>query len=221
MVLQRDFPKAKVSLAPLYGLNEVPAASKVERAPGRPFTVSFVGRLSQQKRPYLFLRYAARLKRSTDQDVRFILHGSGTLEKETAQLVAKYGLTDHIELRQPPHSVDETLAESDLLVISSDNEGLTLTTFEATAQDVAVLSTDVGSQASLVSARALVPRQPLAFIKAAVERTKAIMSSEELREQIVDEQRQKIAALKELPDARTWTTELYEGWKACPTRSQP
>jgi glycosyltransferase involved in cell wall biosynthesis len=214
MVLQRDVPKAKVSLAPLYGLNEVPAASKVERAPGRPFTVSFVGRLSQQKRPYLFLRYAARLKRSTDQDVRFILHGSGTLEKETAQLVAKYGLTDHIELRQPPHSVDETLAESDLLVISSDNEGLTLTTFEATAQDVAVLSTDVGSQASLVSARALVPRQPLAFIKAAVERTKAIMSSEELREQIVDEQRQKIAALKELPDARTWTTELYEGWKA-------
>jgi hypothetical protein len=59
-----------------------------------------------------------------------------------------------------------------------------------------------------------VPRQPLAFIKEAVERTKAIMASEELREQIVEEQRQKIAALKELPDARTWTTELYEGWKA-------
>jgi glycosyltransferase involved in cell wall biosynthesis len=214
MVLQRDVPKEKVSLAPLYGLNEIPAAKKTEKEPGRPFTVSFVGRLSQQKRPYLFLRYAAQLKRSAEQDVRFILHGSGTLEKETAQLVAKYGLTDHIELRQPPHSVDETLAESDLLVISSDNEGLTLTTFEATAQHVAVLSTDVGSQASLVSARALVPRQPLAFIKEAVERTKAIMASEELREQIVEEQRQKIAALKELPDARTWTTELYEGWKA-------
>ncbi|WP_426225442.1 glycosyltransferase [Pseudarthrobacter sp. DSP2-3-2b1] len=214
MVLQRDVPKAKVSLAPLYGLIDVSAASKIEKEPGRPFTVSFVGRLSQQKRPYLFLRYAAQLKRSTDQDVRFILHGSGTLERETAQLVAKYGLTDHIELRQPPHSVDETLAESDLLVISSDNEGLTLTTFEATAQDVAVLSTDVGSQASLVSARALVPRQPLAFIKAAVQRTKAIMASEELREQIVEEQRKKIAALKELPDARTWTAELYKGWKA-------
>jgi glycosyltransferase involved in cell wall biosynthesis len=214
MVLQRDVPKEKVSLAPLYGLNDVAAASKVEKEPGRPFTVSFVGRLSQQKRPYVFLRYAAQLKRSAEQDVRFILHGSGTLEKETAQLVAKYGLTDHIELRQPPHSVDETLAESDLLVISSDNEGLTLTTFEATAHGVAVLSADVGSQASLVSAQALVPRQPLAFIKAAVERTKAIMTSEGLREQIIEEQRQKIAALKELPDARTWTTELYEGWKA-------
>jgi glycosyltransferase involved in cell wall biosynthesis len=173
-----------------------------------------VGRLSHHKRPYLFLRYAAQLKRSADREVRFILHGSGALEEETSRLVAKYGLTDHLELRQPPHPVDDTLSDSDLLVISSDNEGLTLTTFEATAQDVAVLSTDVGSQASLVSARALVPRQPLAFIREAVERTKAIMASEELREEIVEEQRQKIAALKELPEARKWTTELYEGWKA-------
>jgi len=214
MVLQRDVPKERVALAPLYGLSEVGTAEHVEKDPGRPFTVSFIGRLSQQKRPYLFLRYAAQLRRSTEQDVRFILHGSGALAEETSRLVAKYGLSDCLELRQPPRSVDDTLAESDLLVISSDNEGLTLTTFEATAQDVAVLSTDVGSQASLVSDKVLVPRQPLAFIKEAVERTKAIMASEELREQIVEEQRQKIAALKELPEAREWTTELYEGWKA-------
>ena len=214
MVLQRDVPKERVSLAPLYGLSEVSAAPKAEKDPGRPFTVSFIGRLSQQKRPYLFLRYAAQLRRSTEQDVRFILHGSGALAEETSRLVAKYGLADCLELRQPPRSVDDTLADSDLLVISSDNEGLTLTTFEATAQDVAVLSTDVGSQASLVSDKVLVPRQPLAFIREAVQRTKAIMASEELREQIVEEQRQKIAALKELPEAREWTTGLYEGWKA-------
>jgi glycosyltransferase involved in cell wall biosynthesis len=214
MVLQRDVPKDRVSLAPLYGLDEVTALRKAERDPARPFTVSFVGRLSQQKRPYLFLRYAAQLRRSSEQEVRFILHGSGALAEETSRLVAKYGLKDCLELRQPPRSVDDTLADSDLLVISSDNEGLTLTTFEATAQDVAVLSTDVGSQASLVSGRALVSRQPLAFIREAVERTKAIMASEDLRKQIVEEQRHKIAALKELPEARQWTKELYEGWKA-------
>lgn len=214
MVLQRDVPKERVALAPLYGLSEVSTAPRPEKDPDRPFTVSFIGRLSQQKRPYLFLRYAAQLRRSTEQDVRFILHGSGALADETSRLVTKYGLSDCLELRQPPRSVDDTLADSDLLVISSDNEGLTLTTFEATAQDVAVLSTDVGSQASLVSDKVLVPRQPLAFIREAVERTKAIMASEELRELIVEEQRQKIAALKELPEAREWTTELYEGWKA-------
>lgn len=214
MVLQRDVPKERVSLAPLYGLSEVGTAPKAEKDPGRPFTVSFVGRLSQQKRPYLFLRYAAQLRRSTEQNVRFILHGSGALAEETSWLVAKYGLSDCLELRQPPRSVDDTLADSDLLVISSDNEGLTLTTFEATAKDVAVLSTDVGSQASLVSGKALVPRQPYAFIREAVERTKAIIASDELRQQIVEEQRQKISSLKELPEAREWTTELYEGWKA-------
>ena len=214
MVLHRDVPKDRVALAPLYGLHNGGTAARKAKEPGKPFTVSFIGRLSQQKRPYLFLRYAAQLKRSMDQEVRFILHGAGALADETGRLIAKYGLTGSLEWRQPPRSVDDTLAESDLLVISSDNEGLTLTTFEATAHNVAVLSTDVGSQASLVSNEALVPRQPLAFIREAVERTKAIASSDALRRQIVEEQRQKIAALKELPEAREWTAKLYEGWKA-------
>lgn len=214
MVLQRDVPKERVLLAPLYGLIASKSATDIERGSKRPFTISFVGRLSQQKRPYLFLRYAAQLRRSLGQDVRFILHGSGALADETSRLIGKYGLADHLEWRQPPLSVDDTLAESDLLVICSDNEGLTLTTFEATEHDVAVLSTDVGSQASLVSNRALVPRQPLPFIKAAVDRTKQIIASDELRKQIIEEQRQKIAAIKELPEAREWTEKLYEGWKA-------
>jgi glycosyltransferase involved in cell wall biosynthesis len=214
MVLKRDVPKERVALAPLYGLSVVERDTKTEKAPGRPFTVAFVGRLSQQKRPYLFLRYARQLRRMADQDVHFILHGSGALEEETHRLVRRYGLSDCLELRRPPRSVEDTLAESDLLVISSDNEGLTLTTFEATAQNVAVLSTDVGSQASLVSSKGLVPRQPLAFIREAVDRTMAIMASDELRKQILEDQREKIIALKELPEAGDWTTELYEGWKA-------
>ncbi|WP_183044401.1 glycosyltransferase [Pseudarthrobacter phenanthrenivorans] len=214
MVLQRDVPKNRVELAPLYGLSSSEPVLNIEKDSERPFTISFIGRLSQQKRPYLFLRYAAALKRSVNQEVRFILHGTGALADETSRLIAKYGLTAHLDWRQPPRSVDETLAQSDLLVISSDNEGLTLTTFEATAHDVAVLSTDVGSQASLVSGEALVPRQTLTFLKEAVERTKAIIASEDLRNRIVEEQRQKIAALRELPEARDWTAKLYEGWKA-------
>ncbi|MBT2249942.1 glycosyltransferase [Arthrobacter sp. BHU FT2] len=213
MVLHRNVPKDKVELAPLYGLHDYKQHVAPEKRQGRPFTISFVGRLSQQKRPYLFLRYAAQVNRSLNLDVRFILHGAGALADETARLISKYGLTHNLEWRQPPRSVDDTLAESDILVISSDNEGLTLTTFEATMHNVAVLSTDVGSQASLVSSRALVPRQPFAFLKEAVDRTRAIASSEELRKALVEEQRQKIAALKELPEAREWTKKLYEGWK--------
>lgn len=214
MVLHRDVARERVALAPLYGLNSSDIVPSIGKDRSRPFTISFIGRLSQQKRPYLFLRYAQQLQREVNQDVRFILHGSGVLADETSRLIAKYGLSEKLEWRQPPRSVNDTLAESDLLVISSDNEGLTLTTFEATAHDVAVLSADVGSQASLVSAKALVPRQPLSFIREAVDRTKAIVASDELHAEIVREQREKIAALKELPEARTWTAQLYKGWKA-------
>jgi glycosyltransferase involved in cell wall biosynthesis len=214
MILHRDVPKERVALAPLYGLTPHNVAPVPTRGRGNPFTVSFIGRLSQQKRPYLFLKYAAKLKSSVDGQVKFILHGDGGLSEETARLVRQYGLSDSLELRRPPRPVEDTLIDSDLLVISSDNEGLTLTTFEATAHDVAVLSTDVGSQASLVASRALVPRQPFAFIKHAVELTKEIMASEELHSQILAEQREKIAALEELPEARAWTKSLYEGWKA-------
>lgn len=213
LILHRDVPKERVALAPLYGLNSGRPAIRSASQNSRPFTIAFVGRLSQQKRPYLFLRYAAALRRAADRDVRFILHGDGILADETSRLVRQYGLTDCLELRRPPRAVDDTLAESDLLVISSDNEGLTLTTFEATERDVAVLSTDVGSQASLVSGKALLPRQPFAFIGAAVKLTKDVMSSEALRQEIIAEQGQKITALKELPEARAWTKALYEGWK--------
>lgn len=214
LTLQRDVPKSRVALAPLYGLSDETVVPTTGDRPDRPFTVSFIGRLSQQKRPYLFLRYAAALKKAVGNDVKFIVHGDGALSDETAALVDRYGLAGSVELRRPPRPVDDTLADSDLLVISSDNEGLTLTTFEATAMNVAVLSTDVGSQASLVSGKALLPRQPLAFITEAVKLTQAVMSSEALRKQIIAEQQEKITALKELPDARGWTKALYEGWKA-------
>jgi glycosyltransferase involved in cell wall biosynthesis len=214
LTLRRDVPKSRVVLAPLYGLSDETLVRTSDAGPGRPFTVSFIGRLSQQKRPYLFLRYAAALKKAVGDDVKFIVHGDGALSDETANLVNRYGLDGSVELRRPPQPVDDTLADSDLLVISSDNEGLTLTTFEATAMNVAVLSTDVGSQASLVSSKALLPRQPFAFITEAVKLTQAVMSSEALRREIIAEQQEKIKSLKELPDARGWTKALYEGWKA-------
>ena len=43
-----------------------------------------------------------------------------------------------------------TLDAADVLVITSDNEGVTLTSFEADAHDALVISADVGSQRSVV-----------------------------------------------------------------------
>ena len=56
----------------------------------------------------------------------------------------------------------------DVLVITSDNEGLTLTALEADRKGVVVLSADVGSQVTVVVPELLAPATPDAFLRHAV-----------------------------------------------------
>jgi hypothetical protein len=210
---QQGMPPAKIKLATLANLTGSDIASVDRgRADDDPFTVAFVGRFTQQKRPYLFLQLAARLRRAAPGKVRFVMHGDGELGNEVRSLCARYGLGDVLEVRSPEIPVARTLAEADVLVISSDNEGLTLTSFEATAAGVPVVSTDVGSQASLIATDLLCPRHPYPFLHAATTSVVAMMTSADLRKKWLDEQVVKAAAFARLPDARSWTRELYQGW---------
>ncbi|GGP37166.1 glycosyltransferase [Saccharothrix coeruleofusca] len=214
LVGKQGVDPAKVELATLANLTTKgigQAAAKAKSDDG-PFTVAFVGRFTQQKRPYLFLQLAASLKGSASREIRFIVHGDGELAGEVHGLVSRLGLSDVLELRGSDKPVAKTLADADVLVISSDNEGLTLTSFEATAAGVPVVSTDVGSQASLVAEDLLVPRHPYPFISTAAERIRTMINSPEQRKTWLDEQAGKAAAFAKLPDARTWVRDTYEGW---------
>ncbi|WP_436493148.1 glycosyltransferase [Actinokineospora sp. HUAS TT18] len=210
LVGKQNIGKDKVALATLANLT-VPrdAPPSVE---GGPFTVAFVGRFTQQKRPYLFLKLCAELKRNAPGEVRFIMHGDGELSGEVHGLRARLGLSDVLEIRGPDRPVPQTLAEADVLVISSDNEGLTLTSFEASAAGVPVVSSDVGSQASLIADELLCPRHPYPFIRTAADRIGTMMTSPQRREAWLAEQRTKSIAFAALPDARSWIRDLYEGW---------
>jgi glycosyltransferase involved in cell wall biosynthesis len=144
--------------------------------------------------------------------VRFIVQGDGELADEVHALRGRLGLTDVLEVRAADHPVKDTLAESDVLVVTSENEGLTLTTFEATAAGVPVLSADVGSQASVVPDGLLCPRHPYAFVRQAAEKIRTMMSSPEQRKRWFEEQAAKNEAFAKLPKASAWATELYQGW---------
>src|SRR5262249_36981383 len=144
--------------------------------------------------------------------VRFIMHGEGELSGEVHGLIARLGLAGALELRGPDQPVSQTLADSDVLVISSDNEGLTLTTFEATAAGGPVISTDVGSQASLVADDLLCPRHPYPFISHATTRIATMIAEPDRQAAWLDEQTTKAKAFAKLPDARSFTRELYKGW---------
>jgi glycosyltransferase involved in cell wall biosynthesis len=214
LIGRQGLPADKVKLATLANLTtaDVPPAPPKIRSASDPFTVVFVGRFTQQKRPYLFLRLAAKLCGSAPGRFRFIMQGDGELAGEVNALRGRLGLGDALEVRGPDKPVATTLAEADVLVVSSDNEGLTLTTFEATAAGVPVVSTDVGAQASLVADGLLCPRHPYPFLQTAAARIETMAASADARKSWLDEQVSKAGAFAKLPDARSWTRELYQGW---------
>ncbi|MFD9895554.1 glycosyltransferase family 4 protein [Amycolatopsis sp. NPDC059027] len=215
LVHRQGIPAEKVMLATLAGTT---TAGITPDAPGGakpgPFTVTYIGRFHQQKRPYIFLKLAAELRSSAPGAVGFIMHGEGELADEVHSLRSRLGLADLVEVRGPDVPVAKTLAETDVLVVTSENEGLTLTTFEATAAGVPVVSADVGSQASLVTDDLLCPRHPYPFVRQAAARIRTMMSQPEQRKHWFEEQAGKSAAFAKLPRAKAWADELYRGWSS-------
>jgi glycosyltransferase involved in cell wall biosynthesis len=211
LIMDMGIPREKVVLATLADFTPTTRTLPVARDGGT--TIAFVGRLTQQKRPYLFLRLAARLRQDLP-DARFVLHGDGELADEIRTMSRRLGLTDVLEMRGVDQPVSATLDEADVLVISSDNEGVTLTSFEAAAHGALVISADVGSQRSVVVDDLLCPRHPLPFLAAARERVIAAVTDPGKRAQWTAEQQRKVEAFAKLPHARAWTRDLYKEWNA-------
>lgn len=205
--------RGKVALAPLTALTVDETNGFRERDPRAPFTVSFIGRLSRQKRPDVFLMLVHRL-RKTGVPFHAIMHGDGEMRDVVDGLVDQFGLRGIIEQRYEDTPVSETLARTDLLVVTSINEGLTLTTFEAVAAGVPVLSADVGSQRTIVQGEMLAPRPARPFIAAAASAVSRLAASEKLRELRWREQRDRIAEFGELPSAHEWMKETFAQWHA-------
>lgn len=203
----------KVDLAPLTALTVGETTGFRTRDPRAPFTVSFVGRLSRQKRPDVFLMLVHRLRKSRIP-FRAIMHGDGEMRDIVNGLIDQFGLRGVIEQRYEDTPVAATLAETDLLVVTSINEGLTLTTFEAVAAGVPVLSADVGSQRTIVQGEMLAPRPARPFIGAAASVISKLAASEQLRELRWTEQRERVAEFGELQSAHEWMKETFAQWHA-------
>jgi glycosyltransferase involved in cell wall biosynthesis len=211
LIQDMRIPREKVALATLADLTPTMRTPAVHRNAGT--TIAFVGRLTQQKRPYLFLRLAARLRRDLPE-ARFVLHGDGELADEIRTMSRRLGLGDVLEMRGVDQPVSATLDEADVLVITSDNEGVTLTSFEAAAHDALVISADVGSQRSVVVDDLLCPRHPMPFLAAARRRVITAVTDPETRKRWAAEQQRKVEAFAALPHARAWTRDLYKEWNA-------
>lgn len=168
-VLDSGVPADRVAYRPLTGLagQDVVAQDAPARVGSAPLRIGFLGRLAPQKRPFLFVELARRLERSAPGRFRFVMQGSGALDDFVTENIARAGLTGNIE-RRAWGPAEELFKDIDVLAITSDNEGLTLTALEADRKGVVVLSADVGSQVTVVVPQLLAPPTPDAFLRHAV-----------------------------------------------------
>ncbi len=111
--------------------------------------ISFVGRLSDEKRPLFFIKLAKKMLKS-NKKLLFLLAGDGPLYKELKRYIRVNNLNKNVILLGWANS-KEVYAVSDIVIICSSLEGLALTSFEALSMGKPVVSANVGGQAELIN----------------------------------------------------------------------
>jgi glycosyltransferase involved in cell wall biosynthesis len=112
--------------------------------------VGFVGRLSPEKGPDLFVRMAEHVHRRRP-DVHFVLVGEGPLEAELAGMVQAMRLHERVHLAGAMTAADAYPA-LDLLAQTSHSEGMPLVLLEAMACGLPVVAIGTGGVLEVVEA---------------------------------------------------------------------
>ncbi|MBN8547728.1 MAG: glycosyltransferase [Deltaproteobacteria bacterium] len=149
--------------------------------------VSFIGRLSNEKGPDLFLAIAEALKGLPD--LHFVLAGPGLLDAEMRSLIERYNLESRVCM---PGHIDarQYLSATDILVVPSRVDGRPNIVLEALALGVPVVASAVGGIPSLVedgeTGFLCKPEEILAF----AERIRELALQPELRRKLGEQARE-------------------------------
>ncbi len=118
----------------------IPASAKV---------VGFLGRLSPEKGPEVFLR-AALLAQSRLPDTHFVFVGDGPLAPQLRETISRAQLADRVHLAGLRRDVASVLNDMDVLVSSSHSEAMPLAVMEAMASGLPVVATRVGGVPDMI-----------------------------------------------------------------------
>jgi glycosyltransferase involved in cell wall biosynthesis len=121
-------------------------------------TVAIVGRLVPQKAHERFLVAANIVSRSVPE-ARFLIVGEGPRRESIERSIQAAGLADRVHLTGRRSDAREIIARAQVLVFSSEWEGLSIAALEALAAGTPVVSTDVQGMRELLAggAGAIVP----------------------------------------------------------------
>lgn len=203
----------KVVDAPLVGLTaDAKTPSFKERDKTKPFTVAYIGRMVRQKRPEAFILAAKAVNAAYPGKVRFIMQGNGDMDAFSDMMIKRYGLEEVIERRALDAPVAQTYRDADALLISSINEGITLTSIEAISAGVPVLSANVGSQETLIPPKGLCRRMTSNFVHDAKSALSHILNNEEDRRRLWESELARLQKFSELESAEAYFKKMLKEW---------
>ena len=114
------------------------------------FILSFICRITEQKRPYLLLEVIKKLKEQRN-DFIVIIAGDGSMLQEIQNKAKNLNIDDVIVFLGNISKTEEIYAISDLTLNCSIKEGLALTAYESLSMGVPAISSDVGGQKELIN----------------------------------------------------------------------
>lgn len=115
------------------------------------YDICFVGRLTDQKNPFLFLHIIKRLKKQY-ADLKAIMVGEGELRNDIQKRIESDGLSEWITLVGFQKNPYEYMGKSKILLLPSKYEGYGLVAFEALTLGLPCVVADVGGLSSIVTA---------------------------------------------------------------------
>ncbi len=111
---------------------------------------ALVGRLTAIKRPELFIEAAARIS-TVDERARFLVAGGGELEPTLRATVANRGLSERVRFLGWRRDVSTIYAASDVVAVTSRNEGTPVALIESMAAAVPGVSFAVGGVPDVIT----------------------------------------------------------------------
>lgn len=116
----------------------------------RKFLISYICRITEQKRPYLLLQIIKKLKQERNDFILLIV-GDGNMLAEIKQETKRLKLDDCIVFLGNVSKTKKIYTISDLTINCSIKEGLALTSYESLSMGIPVVSCDVGGQKELIN----------------------------------------------------------------------
>jgi glycosyltransferase involved in cell wall biosynthesis len=142
--------------------------------------VTIVGRLVPIKNHELFLEMARELK-AAGEDCMFCVVGGGTEEERLRALAASWGLSEQVRFLGWRNDLEAIYADSDVVVLTSHNEGTPVCLIEALAAGRAVVATDVGGVRDVLGGGRLGTLTPPGDVQALVAGVRRLLASSEMR----------------------------------------